>query len=62
MWCIARHINGLSINGDEYILDENNDLKTFENQEDALSFIGVESMDELEGSGIFLVSEEEANG
>tara|TARA_Y100000401_G_scaffold47129_1_gene36242 strand:- start:6172 stop:6360 length:189 start_codon:yes stop_codon:yes gene_type:complete len=62
MWCIARHINGISINGDEYILDENNDLKTFENQEDALSFIGVESMDELEGSGIFLVSEEEANG
>tara|TARA_B100000424_G_C22921224_1_gene490137 strand:+ start:1533 stop:1721 length:189 start_codon:yes stop_codon:yes gene_type:complete len=62
MWCIGRHINGLSINGDEYILDENNDLKTFENQEDALSFIGVESMDELEDSGIFLVSEEEANG
>ena len=62
MWCIARHINGISINGDEYILDENNDLKTFKSQEDALSFIGVESMDELEGSGIFLVSEEEANG
>jgi|TARA_R100001086_G_scaffold181029_1_gene100693 hypothetical protein len=62
MWCIARHINGISINGDEYILDENNDLKTFENQEDALSFIGVEDIDELEGSGIFLVSEEEANG
>lgn len=35
-WVIARPVNGITINGDEYLLDENYDIRRF-TYEDAVS-------------------------
>ncbi len=36
---IARPINGISINGNEYVLDESNEVKTFDNTTEAVNFL-----------------------
>lgn len=36
---IGRPINGISLNGNEYILDENEEVKVFDSQEDAKEFL-----------------------
>ncbi len=38
-YAIARPINGISINGDEYLLDESLEVMTFDSKEDAETFL-----------------------
>lgn len=43
---VSRAINGITINGDEYILDKNNEIMLFENEKQAKQFLkenGVKS-------------------
>jgi hypothetical protein len=59
---IGRPINGISVNGLEYLLDENGEYKQFESTEEAKTFLN--SMfeepltdDQLEDSFMFLDTE-----
>jgi len=38
-YCIARPINGISINGNEYVLNENDDIMVFDSRKSCLKFI-----------------------
>jgi hypothetical protein len=38
-YCIARPINGISINGNEYVLNNNNEVMVFDTKESCLGFI-----------------------
>jgi hypothetical protein len=38
MFAIARPINGVTINGNEYLLDENDNIKLFATRESAVDF------------------------
>jgi hypothetical protein len=65
MITIYRYINDISLNGKEYLLDEENQVLKFTNEKQALNFLsdgGVEAKDdeELEDYGIYLEREEEA--
>ena len=65
MISIYRYINDISLNGREYLLDEENQILKFINEKQALNFLsngGVEAKDEeeLEDYGIYLEREEEA--
>ena len=65
MISIYRYINDISLNGREYLLDEENQILKFNNEKQALNFLsngGVEAKDEeeLEDYGIYLEREEEA--
>ncbi len=37
-YCLARPINGISLNGEEYLLDEDNEIMWFETDIDAYMF------------------------
>ena len=59
---IGRPINGISINGLEYMLDENGDYKLFNTKEEAKEFLNSNfeeplTDDELEDNFMFLDSE-----
>lgn len=43
---VARAINGISINGLAYLMDDKNDLIRFENEEEARSFLLAKSESE----------------
>ena len=65
MISIYRYINDISLNGREYLLDEENQILKFNNEKQAFNFLsngGVEAKDEeeLEDYGIYLEREEEA--
>jgi hypothetical protein len=45
-WCLARAVNGISINGDEYLLDDDNEIKFFHTPLEAYAFIYHNSADE----------------
>ena len=38
---ISRAINGISLNGDEYLLDDDGEVMQFKNGEDALTFLNA---------------------
>ena len=59
---IGRPINGISLNGLEYLLDENGDYKLFNSKEEAKAFLNSSfeeplTDDELEDNFMFLDSE-----
>jgi hypothetical protein len=59
---IGRPINGISLNGLEYLLDENGDYKLFNSKEEAKAFLNSNfeeplTDDELEDNFMFLDSE-----
>lgn len=59
---IGRPINGISLNGLEYMLDENGDYKLFNSKEEAKEFLNSNfeeplTDDELEDNFMFLDSE-----
>ena len=61
---IYRYINHISLNGREYLLDEENKQLKFSNKEQALTFLndgGVNAKDEeeLEEYGLYFETEEE---
>ena len=65
MISIYKYINNISLNGKEYLLDEENQVLKFTNEKQAFNFLsdgGVEAKDEeeLEEYGIYLQREEEA--
>ena len=65
MISIYRYINDISLNGREYLLDEENQILKFTNEKQAFNFLsdgGIEAKDEeeLEDYGIYLEREEEA--
>ena len=37
-YCLARPINGISLNGDEYLLDDNDEIMWFDSDYDAYKF------------------------
>jgi len=60
MISISRPINGITLNGDEFLLDENNEVILFPDKATALDWLhkqGVED-DEIEG---FNFNDEEGN-
>ena len=59
MISIYRYINDISLNGREYLLDEENQILKFNNEKQAFNFLsdgGIEAKDEeeLEDYGIYL--------
>ena len=38
-YAISRYINGISLNGREYVLDENNEVMLFETEKEAVRFV-----------------------
>jgi hypothetical protein len=42
---VSRSINGISINGDEYLLDEEGELLEFETVEEAVQFFAERNFD-----------------
>ena len=44
-YCITRAINGVSLNGKEYLLDNNGDIKKM-NYKDAINFINTYGLSE----------------
>ena len=44
-YVIARPPNGISLNGDEYLLDDEGNVWTFDNRNDALNFIHNNDLD-----------------
>ena len=64
MISVYRYINGISLNGREYLLDEENKELKFSNKEQAFNFLsdgGIKAKDEeeLEDYGIYFEIEEE---
>lgn len=57
-YAIGRPIEGITINGNEYVLDDDGELMTFDSEEDALDFLKACGLadDDIEEQGI--VSEE----
>ena len=65
MISIYRYINDISLNGKEYLLNEENQELKFSNKKQAFNFLsdgGIEAKDEeeLEDYGIYLERKEEA--
>jgi hypothetical protein len=63
-YIIARPINGISLNGDEYALDENGDVLTFSSVSEAKQFLyehggTPESIDEDIANGAISIIEEQ---
>jgi hypothetical protein len=57
MITIYKHINGISLNGKEWLLDSNNNILKFKTKQDALNHIGFVSETEAESNGIYLNKE-----
>ena len=55
-WVIGRPINGITLNGNEYVLDENGDEMQFETNDKAKSFLFDHGLTDelLESQGIFI--------
>lgn len=64
MIVIARHPEGVSLNGFEYVLDEDGNLKKFETEDDAMFFLNSASgeqftKEEWDNQGIYFLNEED---
>lgn len=65
MICAYRYPEGISLNGREYMIDEENELQVFETEEELVSFINdhnignaVKDVADLETYGIFIEEED----
>lgn len=56
---VSRPIGGVSLNGKEYLLDDEGEVRKFDNEDQILSLIGVRSVEELEDNGMFIEYDEE---
>lgn len=55
---IGRYINGIALNGVEYLINDNGDLVHFESKEKAKDFLrdnGIESEDDLEDCFVYKI-------
>ena len=60
MYAIFRFINGICLNPKEYVLNDNDTVKEFRTQEDALEFAGYDDIDAGECEGIYIEDLNEA--
>ena len=53
-YVIGRPIEGITLNGNEYVLDDDGELMTFDSKEDALGFLKACGLtdDDIEEQGI----------
>ena len=58
-YVIKRPINGISINGDEYVCDDNGKTMVFDNESEAKEFLEENGCDDdgMENEGIEIVEE-----
>lgn len=61
MYAIARPINGISLNGREYVLDNGNNLMLFQSEQDAVNFLLSHGIDDekMKACGIEVIPESE---
>jgi len=45
-YMIGKSVNGISLNGNEYLLDDNGDIMKFDNKDNCLNFIKENITDE----------------
>ena len=48
----CRAVNGISLNGKEYLLDDDGKVRVFDTVEEILALLDVESVEDLEARGI----------
>lgn len=55
-YVIGRPIEGITLNGNEYVLDDDGELMTFDSEEDALDFLKACGLtdDDIEEQGIVI--------
>ena len=56
---VSRAVNGISLNGREYLLDDQDKVRTFDTVEEILELLGADTVDELEAMGIKIEEEPE---
>ncbi len=59
MISISRPINGISINGDEFLLDENNEVLLFEDETAAINWLNEHGVTDKEIEGFNFNDEDE---
>ena len=61
MYAIARPINGILLNGREYILDNDDNLMLFPSEQDAVNFLHSHGIDDVKmaACGIEVIPESE---
>lgn len=52
-YCIARFPEGISLNGLEFLLDENNETLEFPSKEEAINYLAEATGEEWEEQGVF---------
>lgn len=57
-WAIARPINGISINGDEYLCDENGKMLVFNSEDEA---VGLMNRMVYDKTGVYVKEIEEGD-
>lgn len=57
-YIIGRAINGITINGREFVLDEKNELMKFDSEAEALKFLKDNGIDNPEDCGIEILLDE----
>ncbi|MDC7218615.1 MAG: hypothetical protein PQJ59_01670 [Spirochaetales bacterium] len=55
---VYRHINGISLNGREYLLNEDDTVKEFRDEAEVKEYLELHHNDDLEEYGIFLTEED----
>ena len=58
---IARAINGITLNGREYVCDEKDEPILFDSEDLALAFLKERGVDDPEDFGIDILEEESSN-
>ena len=61
MYIIKRHIDGITLNGFEFVLDDKNQVKKFSTEKEALDILQYDSTEEAEENGIFICSDTKEN-
>ena len=46
-WCLARPIEGISLNGDEYLLDDEGKVRVWDTPEEPIEFMNSQSEEKL---------------
>jgi len=59
MFTIKRHIEGITLNGFEFVLDNENQVRKFNTVEEALNLLPYDSIEEAEEYGIFIEQKDE---
>lgn len=58
MYGIYRYINGISLNGGEWVLDDESDIRTFTHKDEAIAFLNSRGVlgdeEKIEEQGLFI--------